>query len=99
MTDREQQMEDAKKRLVNAAMHSPIDGQKLAINAYLNGILQSARVSALYEYLKAGPDFDHDAQRRDEYMDQLIVVELDKISTTLEDMIRQAPRIQVAGHA
>jgi hypothetical protein len=99
VTDREQQLEDAKKRLVNAAMHSTIDPSRLAINAYLNGILQSARVSALYEYLKAGPDFDHDAEKRDEYMDQLIVVELDKISTTLEDMIRNSPRIQVAGHA
>jgi hypothetical protein len=91
-------LDTAKQRLVAVAMGAQIDPQKLAINAYLNGILTSARVNALCDFVTRHPDDSDPPLFASALLDQMIVAELNKISAQLEDMQRAAPLIQVVGH-
>ncbi len=54
-------LEAAQKRLIDAAMAQGIAPNGLASSAYINGLLQSARVSAMAKLMKvAFPDLDVD---------------------------------------
>ena len=46
----------AQKRLADAAMGLPMNAQGAAMSAYVNGVLQSARIDALVELWSAPPN-------------------------------------------
>lgn len=83
----------SRKRLLNAIRMQPMDMTQCGLAAYINGVLQSARVDALTELFLAPaiPEAD-----RKDAIETAFVKAMDKISDVLE---ANAKQIMVAGQA
>lgn len=95
-------LEQAKKRLVHAVMSVAIDPAKLPVSAYINGIMNSARTSAICEFLTEPYEVPVDSEGyavqglEAERMDLLTIKHMEKLAETFEKLVREAPVIQVA---
>lgn len=87
----------AHKRLANAAMRQPMDPASAAISAYVNGMLQSARLSALIAFtLEPVLNATWTAEER---FESLFIKFLGEASDLLETKAAQAPRLVAANGA
>lgn len=93
-------MESAQQRLAQAALKQPMHPGGAAISAYLNGMLQSARIDALIEVMVDLPN----GNQMQEAIDAAIVRHLNKkadelenqaLKMTLAQSVTDASRIQL----
>lgn len=93
-------LQEAQARLQRAGMKQPLTAEGAAVSAYVNGLLHSARLSALIEYtLEPNQNATWTPQER---FESIFVRELNAKAELLESTARRAPLIlaasSVAGH-
>lgn len=88
----------AKKALLEEVMRAPLAPTTAAVSAYANGMLQTARLSALMDFVlevMASSSAPEDPTAR---LDELYVKQLQQVEQTLKDVREGQGRIQVASN-
>lgn len=89
MTD-ETPLQNAQNRVAKAALAQPMNPHQATIGSYINGILQSARITALTELWLNPPN---DTWTRQEALNAAILKALNEIADRLE---QSAQAVQIA---
>lgn len=89
-------LEQAQQRLANAALKQPMHPAGAAISAYVNGMLQSARIDALVDVLANPPNTTWSMA---EAIDAAIVRALTRKAEELETQALKAQLLQPAASA
>jgi hypothetical protein len=84
-------LQAAQKGMVSVAMSFPMDGRAL-VTAFVNSLMQSARVDALFDFVVQEYDGDQTPKER---LDALLVTALNAKAAKLKETLAQ-PRIELA---
>jgi len=94
MNDEQSAYEEAKAELMRTVLKTPMNPSQAAVSAYANGILQSARISALVELVIELADANSPPPSEERF-EELQVHHLQELTNTLKTIAAE-PKIAIA---